>query len=514
MAIDLSLWNSDDCIKFVHQAMKTFKSIVSDDDMERVISNLRSNHVTGSIWVKFSDEDWRELISSMGLRVHIREAFKTVIKAEEKTARADSDDKAAVLLNDNVAGVRDEKLQCANAWFFRAKARLAPGKSWKDVLDSRRSHQEKCIGFTTVITFACADMFGPDLGTTSIEGYVHGDKNIRLDSLKLWLPINCPDLSELLAISFEAMVPGRNQHDQLYTKHPIIQKFLAETTTTPSDTSKRLRVDFCGSIKERAHDNLEQANTWFLRARVCLSAGQNFAEVLKGIEQRRVTSLQAATYIAYACSPESERPNTVQVEMLVHAKASKNIRRGVLVRWLADSIQVEHVEAEPIHPGRNRPFTSHETVMRFYAETAREEPLNGKRRLEVYLASGEDVVGKVRRLKGSNKAARSAEGRAAAVPPVAAAVGRGSALPPAGGSSGAYSPGGPWSGGSGGCDRSSGAPSRACAQGNRRGAGRGTRIVWHRPAYRRTGRARCWWIVRRPLEPRRGRRTETLRANC
>ena len=83
---DLSLWNSDDCINFVQQAMKTFKPIVSDDDMEQVISNLRSNHVAGSTLVKFSDEEWRELISSMGLRVHICEAFKKVIKAEEKAA--------------------------------------------------------------------------------------------------------------------------------------------------------------------------------------------------------------------------------------------------------------------------------------------------------------------------------------------------------------------------------------------------------------------------------------------
>ena len=66
--------------------MKTFKSKVSDDDMDRVISNLRSNHVTGSTLMKFSDEEWRELISVMGLRVHIREAFKKVIKAEEKAA--------------------------------------------------------------------------------------------------------------------------------------------------------------------------------------------------------------------------------------------------------------------------------------------------------------------------------------------------------------------------------------------------------------------------------------------
>ena len=36
--------------------------------------------------MKFSDEERRELISVMGLRVHIREAFKKVIKAEEKAA--------------------------------------------------------------------------------------------------------------------------------------------------------------------------------------------------------------------------------------------------------------------------------------------------------------------------------------------------------------------------------------------------------------------------------------------
>ena len=30
--------------------------------------------------------------------------------------------------------------------------------------------------------------------------------------------------------------------------------------------------------------------------------------------------------------------------------------------------------AEPIRPGRNRPFTSHDPVARFYAETAREDP--------------------------------------------------------------------------------------------------------------------------------------------
>ena len=34
--------------------------------MERVISNLRSNHISGTTLMKFSDEEWRDCISSMG----------------------------------------------------------------------------------------------------------------------------------------------------------------------------------------------------------------------------------------------------------------------------------------------------------------------------------------------------------------------------------------------------------------------------------------------------------------
>ena len=86
IATDLPQWTSDDCIKFVQQSMKTFRSKVSDDDMDRVISNLRSNYVTGSTLMKLSDEEWRELISVMGLQVHILETFKKVIKAKEKAA--------------------------------------------------------------------------------------------------------------------------------------------------------------------------------------------------------------------------------------------------------------------------------------------------------------------------------------------------------------------------------------------------------------------------------------------
>ena len=116
----------------------------------------------------------------------------------------------------------------------------------------------------------------------------------------------------------------------------------------------------------------------------------------------------------------------MQVDLLIHAQVSKNFRRGTLVGWLTDSVHVAHLEAEPISP-----------VAQFYAEAAREEPLNGKwrlRRLEIYLASGEDVVGRQGLPKGFTKAACAAtEGQPAAVPPPAAAEGRAAApvLPPA-----------------------------------------------------------------------------------
>ena len=127
--------------------------------------------------------------------------------------------------------------------------------------------------------------------------------------------------------------------------------------------------------------------------------------------------------------PDSEHRRAVQVEMIVHSKQRRLFRRGTLQGWLGESVhpEVEHLEAEPIHPGRNKPFTSHETIKKFYTETTREEPLNGKRHLEIYLASGEDVVGKAGRPKGTTKAVsepptRASGGGAMAALPGAAAA--------------------------------------------------------------------------------------------
>ena len=95
--------------------------------------------------------------------------------------RADFDDEAAVLYSAGDAGVLDENLHRAHTWFFRTKARLSPAKTWKDVMHSRENRQKECIDAASDITFACYDIIaGPDLGTTSIKGYVYGDVLIRL----------------------------------------------------------------------------------------------------------------------------------------------------------------------------------------------------------------------------------------------------------------------------------------------------------------------------------------------
>ena len=78
--------------------------------------------------------------------------------------------------------------------------------------------------------------------------------------------MNHRKLPELLEIEFEAILPGRNQHDQRYTQHPIIRNFLDETVREWSVDGKRIRVDYVGNSEEAAHKNNEYASTWFLRA--------------------------------------------------------------------------------------------------------------------------------------------------------------------------------------------------------------------------------------------------------
>ena len=55
---------------------------------------------------------------------------------------------------DREAGVREDNLRRACTWFFRAKARLEPDKSWKDVLDSWKTRQEECLALLLSLDFS------------------------------------------------------------------------------------------------------------------------------------------------------------------------------------------------------------------------------------------------------------------------------------------------------------------------------------------------------------------------
>ena len=193
------------------------------------------------------------------------------------------------------------------------------------MLQSRENCQKEWISVASVITFACSDFARPDSGSISIEGYVHGNEHICLGSLKRWLPMNHTDIPKLLEITFEAIFLGRQQHDQRYTKHPTILKFLAETTTIQSDTSKRLRVDFYGSSEEPYRENHVRANTWFLRAKVRLSAGRGL-QPHKNHPYFRVRERPGYTF----CYLGNQLPAAACTACRTHCKSSAHCSPGVM----------------------------------------------------------------------------------------------------------------------------------------------------------------------------------------
>ena len=165
-------------------------------------------------------------------------------------------------------------------------------------------------------------------------------------------------------------------------------------------------MDYVGNSEEPAHQSHEYASTSRLHVVfACDGLLTTWSKIQRCAGRPKDTPGNVvASCILFACSdalgPDSEHRRAVQVEMIVHSKQWRRFRRETLLGWLGESVhpEVEHLEAESIHPGRNKPFTLHVTIKQFCAETTREEPLNGKRNLEIYLASGEDVVGKAGRL--------------------------------------------------------------------------------------------------------------------
>ena len=78
-----------------------------------------------------------------------------------------------------------------------------------------------------------------------------------------------PELSELLEIEFEAILPGRKQHDQRNKQHPIIRNFLDETVRERSVDGKWIRVDYVGKSEEPAQTMNMRARGFCARRFAC-----------------------------------------------------------------------------------------------------------------------------------------------------------------------------------------------------------------------------------------------------
>ena len=131
-------------------------------------------------------------------------------------------------------------------------------------------------------------------------------------------------------------MPGRKQHDQRYIQHLIIRIFLyVRERSVAGKRIRRLleiRVSY-SEIAKKLHIKAMNMQTKAFCATVGLPFSRKFEDVLKD-QKTRQTSLQAASYIAYACSnalgPDSKHraARAVQVEMLVHSKQLHRFRRG------------------------------------------------------------------------------------------------------------------------------------------------------------------------------------------
>ncbi len=83
---DVLLWGTGDCIDFVRQSIESYGERVADEITDAICHALKTNVVTGSSLVRFTDEDWRELIPAMGLRIHIRDSFNRIVGMKENVS--------------------------------------------------------------------------------------------------------------------------------------------------------------------------------------------------------------------------------------------------------------------------------------------------------------------------------------------------------------------------------------------------------------------------------------------
>ena len=137
-------------------------------------------------------------------------------------------------LNVDDPSSHDNELR-AETWFFMITVRLDDGRDFSDVLDARKQQLERSLSTVSVISWAaCPDSNrSENSGTQQYEGFVHdGSSNhIRMGTLKRVLPEKVvSEAVEIIQATFEEIHPGRGNH---YAEHPIIKKYLEETTLDP-----------------------------------------------------------------------------------------------------------------------------------------------------------------------------------------------------------------------------------------------------------------------------------------
>ncbi len=59
------MWTLDDCIQFAQTTMKSFMTRIDDSEQifQEVGASFRKNLVTGSALMKFSDDEWKEIVA-------------------------------------------------------------------------------------------------------------------------------------------------------------------------------------------------------------------------------------------------------------------------------------------------------------------------------------------------------------------------------------------------------------------------------------------------------------------
>ena len=192
-------------------------------------------------------------------------------------------------------------------------------------------------------------------------------------------------------------MPGRKQHDQRYIQHLIIRIFLyVRERSVAGKRIRRLleiRVSY-SEIAKKLHIKAMNMQTKAFCATVGLPFSRKFEDVLKD-QKTRQTSLQAASYIAYACSnalgPDSKHraARAVQVEMLVHSKQRRRFRRGTdgwvnlsTPRWSISKQSPSALVGKNSLP-RTKPSSKSKPRRR---ERSPSTAIVGKRHLEIYLA--------------------------------------------------------------------------------------------------------------------------------